>query len=163
MGESQGYMPQPDRLDWGTPQAVFDYANETFGSFAIDLAASGENTKCTRFISEDNNALEGSWQHLHLSGKVGWLNPPYGRMLKPFVLKVIKELEAGNIKRVVMLVPSRTDTIWFNSLVPYSKFMHFFKGRLKFEGSNNSAPFASVLIVLEKNPQTRIVEWGLKV
>lgn len=145
---------------WGTPQAVFDYANERFGSFDIDLAASSENTKCEKFFDEGNSALEGEWG---LWTKRGWLNPPYGRMLKPFALKVVDQLKKDNIKRVVMLVPARTDTVWWNALVENASHVIFFKGRLRFDGATNSAPFPSAIIVLEKTDQNRIVEWGLKV
>ena len=160
---SQGYMPQPDRLDWGTPQAIFDYANERFGEFSIDLAASAENTKCARFMDKEYDALGSNWHHLHLHGKSGWLNPPYGCMLKPFAEHVIMQLEATNIKRVVMLVPSRTDTRWFNSLIPHASHVIFFKGRLRFEGADSSAPFPSCLLVLEKNPIKRVVEFDVRV
>ena len=160
MGESQGYMPQPDRLDWGTPQEVFNMANDRFGLFNVDLAASSSNKKCELFFSEENSALEGDWD---LSGFTGWLNPPYGRMLKPFSEQVVKQLEKGNIKRVVMLVPCRTETKWFLTLIPYASHVLFFKGRLRFEGATSSAPFSSCLIVLEKQPMNKCVEFGVSV
>ena len=78
-----------------------------------------------------------------------FVNPPYSQCIQ-WVLKAIEQAEKG--KEIVMLVPSRTDTKWFHLLLskPYVS-MQFVKGRLKFGGSKNSAPFPSVFITLKKD------------
>ena len=49
---------------------------------------------------------------------------------------------------VVMLIPARTDTIWFHKYIyKKAKEVRFVKGRLKFGGSDNSAPFPSMVVV----------------
>ena len=48
-----------------------------------------------------------------------------------------------------MLIPSRTDTRWFHEYV-YQKSnveIRFIKGRLKFGGAKNSAPFPSMILI----------------
>lgn len=48
-----------------------------------------------------------------------------------------------------MLIPARTDTKWFHDYV-YKKDrveVRFIKGRLKFEGAKNSAPFPSMVVI----------------
>jgi len=51
---------------------------------------------------------------------------------------------------VVCLVPARTDTRWFHNLVyGKAKEIRFIKGRLKFGGSKNSAPFPSMVVIYE--------------
>lgn len=57
--------------------------------------------------------------------------------------------EQQNGTTTVMLVPSRTDTKWFHAYV-YEKpgvSIQFVKGRLRFGGSKNGAPFPSMIIV----------------
>lgn len=74
--KGRGYMPQPMRLDWGTPRYIFRYAEKRWGTHHIDLAASKENTKCDLYIDEEENALDKDWKRPHSRG---WLNPPYGK------------------------------------------------------------------------------------
>lgn len=50
-----------------------------------------------------------------------------------------------------MLIPARTDTIWFHRFL-YKKpnvDIRFLKGRLKFSGSKNSAPFPSMIVIFK--------------
>ena len=75
---------------------------------------------------------------------VCWCNPPYGRQIGKWVEKAVKSLAT-----VVMLLPARTDTKWFHDWVlPYGK-IEFLRGRLKFGGCNNSAPFPSMIVIFE--------------
>jgi site-specific DNA-methyltransferase (adenine-specific) len=47
-----------------------------------------------------------------------------------------------------MLLPVDTSTKWFHELI-YDRFeIEFIKGRLKFNDSKNSAPFASMLVFI---------------
>ena len=46
-----------------------------------------------------------------------------------------------------MLIPSRTDTKAFHELIlPYAE-IRFIKGRVKFGGSKDNAPFASMIVI----------------
>lgn len=52
---------------------------------------------------------------------------------------------------VVMLLPARTDTKWFHDwCLPYGK-IEFLRGRLKFGGCDNSAPFPSMIVTFKAN------------
>lgn len=48
-----------------------------------------------------------------------------------------------------MLLPARTDTRWFHDYIYNNQRaeIRFIKGRLKFGGSKNSAPFPSMVVV----------------
>lgn len=47
-----------------------------------------------------------------------------------------------------MLVPARTDTLWFHDYVyNKAKEIRFIKGRLKFGEAKNSAPFPSMVVI----------------
>lgn len=48
---------------------------------------------------------------------------------------------------VVLLIPARTDTIYFHEYIYNKAEIRFLKGRLKFGGSKNSAPFPSMVVV----------------
>ena len=75
---------------------------------------------------------------------VCWCNPPYGRQIGKWVEKAVKSSAT-----VVMLLPARTDTKWFHDwCLPYGK-IEFLRGRLKFGGCDNSAPFPSMIVVFE--------------
>lgn len=46
-----------------------------------------------------------------------------------------------------MLLPARTDTKWFHDYILGKAEIRFLKGRLKFGGANNSAPFPSMIVI----------------
>lgn len=49
-----------------------------------------------------------------------------------------------------MLLPSRTDVSWFHDYILGKAVIRFIRGRLKFGGSKNSAPFPSIVVVYRK-------------
>jgi len=81
--------------------------------------------------------------------KLCYVNPPYSQ-IRVWLEKAISEVEKGNCRKAVFLVPARVDTKWFHELV-YNKFnIQFIKGRLKFGEGTNSAPFPSMWIWIKK-------------
>lgn len=53
---------------------------------------------------------------------------------------------------VVMLLPARTDTKWFHRFI-YNVSgveIRFLKGRLKFGGAKNAAPFPSMVVIFNR-------------
>jgi site-specific DNA-methyltransferase (adenine-specific) len=78
-----------------------------------------------------------------------FINPPYSN-IKEWVDYAIKHLNNHKENVVIFLIPSRTDTKYFQKLLDENIDMgiYFFKGRLHFNGSKNSAPFPSCLIKL---------------
>ena len=132
-----------DRMDWGTPPPVFAWWHARY-RFSIDLAASADNALCDRFFSVADNALEQSW-----AGETGWCNPPYGRGIGDWVQKAATSHDATT----VMLIPARCDTRWFHDWVwPFAAAVWFYRGRLKFVGAPNSAPFPSMIAVYRNPP-----------
>lgn len=123
---------------WETPQDFFDKLNKEFG-FELDVCASSENAKVSRFFDEDQDGLSQDW-----APYVCWMNPPYGREIKKWMRKAYLESTKGAV--VVCLVPARTDTAWWHDYAARGK-TRFIRGRLKFSGSKNSAPFPSAVVV----------------
>jgi len=72
------------------------------------------------------------------------MNPPYGREISNWVKKAYESSKIGAV--VVCLLPARTDTQWWHDYCVHGK-VEFIKGRLKFGGHKNSAPFPSVIVV----------------
>lgn len=135
--------------EWATPQDFFDRLNEEF-QFDVDAAAAPENAKCRVWYGGQIDALAlESWATVPSSI---FVNPPYSKCLA-FIAKA--RAESLKCHTVVCLVPSRTDTRWWHEHVWDSAThqprpgveVRFVKGRLKFGGSSNSAPFPSVVIV----------------
>lgn len=123
--------------EWYTPQDFFDSLDREF-HFTLDVAATVENTKCSRFFTMSDDGLSQSWDN-----EIVWCNPPYGREIKKWVKKA-SEAKGGV---VVMLIPARTDTSYFHDYIYGKAEVRFIRGRLKFGGSTNSAPFPSMVVV----------------
>ena len=125
---------------WATPQDLFDKLNDEF-HFTLDAAASPDNAKCANYFTEEQNGLVQSW-----GGHTVWCNPPYCRKTGLWVKKAYEEHQRTGCT-VVMLLPSRTDVRWFHDYILGKAEIRFIKGRLKFGGSKNSAPFASIVVI----------------
>ena len=123
---------------WATPQDFFDKLNEEFG-FTLDVCALPENAKCNAYYTPEINGLEQLWHG------TCWCNPPYGRGIGEWIKKA-SEADAT----VVCLVPARTDTAWWHDYAMKADDIRFIRGRLKFGGSKNSAPFPSAVLVFRK-------------
>lgn len=74
------------------------------------------------------------------------MNPPYGRTIGQWMKKAYESSLDG--ATVVCLVPSRTDTKWWHDYAMKGDFT-FIKGRLKFGGNKNPAPFPSAVVVFK--------------
>jgi DNA N-6-adenine-methyltransferase (Dam) len=122
---------------WSTPQAVYEALNAEF-RFTFD--------PCPLGGSDDGTApLFCTWR-----GQRVFCNPPYGPGLRAF-LERWHEPELA-----VYLIPARTDTKWFHEIVlPHASEIRFVKGRLKFGGSKNPAPFPSMVIVFRNGENSQ--------
>lgn len=135
---------------WTTPQDFFDELDKEF-RFGLDAAALRSSAKVDNYLGPDHellwrrDALQVEWVGA-ADGTWIWLNPPYGRAIKSFMRKAHEEVCKG--ARVVALVPARTDTAWWHDYcIQYE--VRFIRGRLKFGGSKNSAPFPSALVIMQ--------------
>lgn len=110
--------------DWATPKKLYDYF---MSRDYID--------PCPLYSKEDN--LNKVYKYSKL-----FINPPYSKINE--WVKFIKNNKAENI--IVLLIPSRTDTKYFQELLELKPYLMFIKGRLKFGESKEGAPFPSVLL-----------------
>ena len=138
---------------WYTPPGFFAELDKEF-NFVLDPCANKGNYKCANWFGPDHpdpsrrNGLEQDWasEVTSIGGGSVFMNPPYGRTIKLWVAAANKC--ALNGITCVCLLPARTDTQWFHDYCIHNE-VRFIKGRLKFGGNKNSAPFPSCVVVMK--------------
>jgi site-specific DNA-methyltransferase (adenine-specific) len=136
--------------------------NEVF-HFELDACARDDNTKCARFISEEEDALKTDRYFLS-QGATIWINPPYARYVtKKWVEKIVAEAREGC--RIVALLPARVDTEWFDLVFQNASSVSFVRGRIKFvsEGYDDPAFFPSALCCFGFEPDDKQIDAMAKI
>lgn len=157
----QDVAPPPDRLavhyssersDWETPQWLFNILDEEF-HFDVDVCATADNAKVPwSFFSPEQDGLAQEWRG------VCWMNPPYSRKeMKGWVKKAYMAARI-NGATVVCLLPARTDTSWWWDYCIGGE-IRFLRGRLKFGGADNGAPFPSAVVIFGPGVKPAVVWW----
>ena len=138
-------MMSSENMDWETPQEFFDELDKEF-HFTLDPCATKKTAKCKKFYTKEDDGLIQDW-----FGETVFCNPPYGSAIKNWVKKCYQESK-NKSTAVVMLIPARTDTIYFHKYIYNQSEIRFIKGRLKFGGKkeSGSAPFPSMIVVFNK-------------
>lgn len=148
--------------EWETPQDLFDRLNAAH-HFTLDAAATDDNHKVDKYYTAQTDGLAHDW-----TGEVVFCNPPYGKEIGRWVEKCYNEAVNNGVK-IVMLVPSRTDTKWFHRFL-YRKeasgiYIKFLQGRLRFinrtfpswrpDGNFKVSPanFPSMLVYFNIDPE----------
>lgn len=121
--------------DWSTPKDFYDELDREF-HFTLDPCPLGWEKMNPTVRPE--SGLTRSWDN-----EIVFCNPPYGRTINQWVKKA-SEAKGGT---VVMLIPARTYTKYFHEYIYKKAQIRFIKGRLKFGGSKNSAPFPSMIVI----------------
>lgn len=117
------YMHESD--NWRTPSKLYE-----------KFIKNGWYDPCPINPTKDGLTIE--WQQKN------FVNPPYSN-LKAWIHKAIEEHKKS--KAVILLIPARTDTQVFKTIVEYGAVITFITGRLKFN-DKGSAPFPSCIIYL---------------
>lgn len=138
-------MSSSKDMDWETPQSFVDALPF---EFTLDACATADNAKAPRWITPEEDALQLPWEG------VVWMNPPYGRQVGQWIEKALKEAREHQAV-VVVLVPNRTETKWFDIIWEHAALICFLSRRIKFlhpdtAKARNGAPFASVLAVFDE-------------
>jgi site-specific DNA-methyltransferase (adenine-specific) len=119
---------------WRTPKAVYQTLD---AEFRFDFDPCPPNPQF--------DGLAANW------GRRNFVNPPY-KTIEAWIRKGFDEWSQG--KTVVFLIPSRTDTGWWHDCVMQASEIRFIRGRLRFEGANNNAPFPSAIVVFRAREVT---------
>lgn len=92
-----------------TPPDKFAELSRAVGRFTLDVCATPQNAKCSRFFTQEQDGLAQSWR-----GERCWCNPPFSS-IEAWVEKAWRSPDA---ECVVMLVPAtRTEQPWWHRWV----------------------------------------------
>lgn len=126
--------------EWVTPDYFYRELHQEFG-FTLDPCSTHENAKCEKHYTKEEDGLKQDW-----SGEVVFMSPPCKREIKKWVKKAYNESLKG--ATVVCLIPARPDTsYWHDYIFNKADDIRFLRGRLKFWGHTNPAPFPSAVVV----------------
>lgn len=138
--------------EWYTPIDFFEQLNNEF-HFNLDPCATDKNHKCMKYFTKRDNGLLQNW-----GGYRVFCNPPYGRVIGEWVKKAYEEAQKPETL-IVMLLPARTDTRWFHEFIYKKAEIRFIRGRLKFGGCKNAAPFPSMIVIFKnENTNSKTIE-----
>lgn len=139
-----GYIATAQTDEWETPQDLFDRLNEEF-HFDLDPCATKENAKCKNFFTKEDNGLNKEW-----FGNV-FINPPFKQVAEWVEKAYDQKKNNTQIKTIVMLIASRTDTRWFHNYIYNQAEVRFVKGRVKYKlnGKESVAPFPSMIVIFK--------------
>lgn len=121
------------RDNWATPHLIYDAICVRWDVYPlIDVAASSENSKCSLYFTENDDALAIDWTvqaSLCNVAPIFWMNCPYSQpLMTRFIEKAIHEHSKG--ATTVFLLPAFVDQKWFYQLI--KPFEHdFWEGRIK--------------------------------
>lgn len=138
--------------EWYTPKHILELIYRIM-EIDLDPASPEEPTvNARKYYTKKENGLLQSWH-----GNI-YLNPPYGREILPWIKKTVDEYEAGNIQNIILLLPAKTDTFWFNHLVSRCACFCTIQKRLHFISGDNpntkqTGTFPSVLVLLSKDKE----------
>lgn len=118
--------------EYGTPIDLYNKLNNIF-HFTLDPCTTEDNPLGTEtFYTKEHDGLRHPWN------ANTFINPPFGKGVDKWICKMLTESDTmydreWDLRRYVMLLPSRTDTRWFQDLIcKNSCYIYFLKGRLKF-------------------------------
>lgn len=131
--------------EWATPPEVFEPLHREFG-FTLDVCATLENAKCSRYFTSAENGLEQSW-----AGERVWMNPPYGREVYAWTHKARSEAHRAEI--IVALLPASTDLAWWHEDVmgeQGASEIRYIRGRVRFltDGPYRASGFFPSVVVI---------------
>ena len=126
---------------WNTPQDFIERIHQIIPTFDLDPATNEtSHVKAHRIFTEAHNGLANDWH-----GDFIWLNPPYSSMAA-WIEKAHDEFIKGHARNIISLLPARTNAGYFHSMIAQKAHVIFIEKRLKFGGSNQQAPFPSMLV-----------------
>ncbi len=136
---------QATSVEWYTPPELAAKISAFLNPIDLDPCADPEHRiPATRHFT--TNGLKMSWGHTHV-----YMNPPYGRGIEQWIDKALKE----PVFEIIMLVPARPGSKWFQKLFRAGCSFIFIAGRLKFaagepdrakHGGTQTGMFDSVLV-----------------
>lgn len=109
-----------------TPAYVLEPVRQALGGIALDPCTEPDNpTNADRFYAPPVDGATQPWD-----AETIYVNPPYSKARERWVTRCIEAATDG--ARVVLLMPSHTDTRLFHKAIDLATHVVFIKGRVKF-------------------------------
>lgn len=131
-----------------TPPEFLAKIHDAFGDIDVDPCGHAQSPVAARhriLLEKGGNGLADDW-----SGGLAFVNPPFSQMLR-WLRRAHEQWTCGNIRRLVCLVPARTDSRWFHETLRADADIFFLQGRVRFldlRGRSQHTPFALMLVAL---------------
>lgn len=152
------YWGQGDKVDRDsrfTPSDFLEPINEVFGSIDLDPCAHRASPVVARrriLLEEGGDGLVDDW-----SGRFAFVNPPFSEQLR-WLRRAHDQWKRRHVEMVACLVPAKTDSAWFHSVLAADADLYFLQGRVRFlnlAGESQPTPFSLMLATLGTNPEQR--------
>lgn len=108
---------------WLTPEEIWRPAATLLGGIDLDPCAETDdptlaNIPAKLHFTKAINALSRDWLFPSGDQVTVFMNPPYNKCQdhRKFVDKLLHEWSVGHVKQAVVLLASRTETIWYRAL-----------------------------------------------
>lgn len=113
-----------------TPPYVLDPVRVALGGIGLDPCTEPDNPcEAERFFTVEDDGLTSPWWNADWRPSV-YVNPPYSKAKEPWIREC---MESGDrYQKVVLLIPSHTDTRIFHEAMDSADAVCFIKGRVKF-------------------------------
>lgn len=127
MPDGFGYQeasPDARSIEWYTPPEVFGWLRLDFDLDPCSPIGGLDWIDVDRYYTVEDDGLSQPWEGLI------WLNPPYGPRVGDWLRRLAEHGDG------IALVPSRTETAWWQEAFRQSERVAFLKGRLTFVDSS---------------------------
>ncbi|AFH21573.1 hypothetical protein OSG_eHP4_00155 [environmental Halophage eHP-4] len=136
--------------EWASPRELVEPLNTAVNGFDLDPCSGAEVSPfADKTYTESDNGLSQPW-----SGIV-WVNPPYSAM-DTWTEKAIAEIE--NTGTICYLCKGDSSTEWWQTAAQEATVICAIDHRLQFGDGDNSAPFASHIVVFGRASDSLILE-----
>lgn len=112
-----------DSIEYSTPSKLINPLIKEF-NLLLDVCASELNHKLDNYFTKEDNSLLKDWN------VNCWMNPPFTKDLKKWVIKAKAESHKHNVI-VVCLIPVRSNTVWWKNVCLDSE-IRFINGEVNF-------------------------------
>ena len=156
--KERAYWGEGDKQDRDSRFTPPDFLEAIYMSFGdIDLDPCGHElspVKAKRcfLLADGDDGLSDPWW-----GRLVFVNPPFSEQQR-WLRRAHEQWKAGHVETVVCLVPTRTDSEWFQEVLSKDAKVYLLKGRLRFAdplGKEQATPFSVMLVILGSSASQR--------
>jgi|GEM_PF-1963536 len=130
-----------------TPKDILDAVVECMGAIDLDPCSNSRknpNVPAAKHFTLHEDGLKKDW-----NGRI-FINPPFSET-KPFLQKLIQEMEDGHTTEAISLTKADVRTSWFQTIWQNAAAVCFVNGYTKFIGNDNASTFGVALAYYGEN------------